>query len=82
MNALYGYDHAGRRVRTLVTDGTRIHEVLTPDELYAVENGELVVVVAGTVRRHADGRRRYQHLDSAGEVALVTDETGAVVADT
>ncbi|WP_329054479.1 hypothetical protein OG738_14950 [Amycolatopsis sp. NBC_01488] len=81
VNALYGYDHAGRRVRTLVTNGTRIHEVLTPDELYAVEDGELVVVVAGTVRCHADGRRHYLHLDAADGIALITDETGEVVSE-
>lgn len=79
VNALYGYDHTGRRVRTLITNGTRIHEVLTPDDLYAIEDGELVVVVAGTVRRHADGRREYLHFDERDEVALITDEHGAVV---
>ncbi|VVJ22579.1 Uncharacterised protein [Amycolatopsis camponoti] len=81
VNALYGYDHTGRRVRTLITDGTRIHEILTPDDLYAVEDGELVVVVAGTVRRYADGRRHHLHFDAADNVALVTDETGAVVSE-
>ncbi|WIV60290.1 RHS repeat domain-containing protein [Amycolatopsis nalaikhensis] len=79
VNALYGYDHTGRRVRTLVTEGPSIHEVLTPDELYAIEDGELVVVVAGSVRQYADGRRRYLHFDDAGEVALVTDEQGELV---
>jgi YD repeat-containing protein len=78
-NALYSYDHTGRRVRTLVTNGTRIHEVLSPDDRYAIEDGELIVVVAGAVRQYADGRRRYLHFDDAGEVALVTGETGAVV---
>ncbi|WP_103343644.1 SpvB/TcaC N-terminal domain-containing protein [Amycolatopsis sp. CA-126428] len=78
VNALYSYDHTGRRVRTLVTDGTRIHEVLTPDDLYTIEDGELVVVVAGAVRQYADGRRRYLHFDDAGEIALVTDEHGTV----
>ncbi|MEU4247731.1 SpvB/TcaC N-terminal domain-containing protein [Amycolatopsis sp. NPDC026612] len=79
VNALYSYDHTGRRVRTLVTDGTRIHEVLTPDDLYAVEDGELVAVVAGSVRQYADGTRRYLHFDGTGEIALMTDETGAIV---
>ncbi|WP_233223608.1 SpvB/TcaC N-terminal domain-containing protein [Amycolatopsis sp. CA-128772] len=79
VNALYGYDHTGRRVRTLVTTGTHIHEVLTPDELYAVEDGELVIVVADAVWQYADGRRRYRHFDPDGRVALVTDERGAVV---
>ncbi len=81
VNALYGYDHTGRRVRTLTTNGTRIHEVLTPDDLYAVEDGELVVVVAGTVRRYADGRRHHLHFDAADGIALITDETGAVVSE-
>ncbi|MCR6481551.1 hypothetical protein M8542_01865 [Amycolatopsis sp. OK19-0408] len=79
VNALYGYDHTGRRVRTLITNGTQIREVLTPDELYALEDGELVIVVAGTVRHHADGHREYLHFDDRAEIALVTDETGAVV---
>ncbi|MEV6831458.1 SpvB/TcaC N-terminal domain-containing protein [Amycolatopsis sp. NPDC051102] len=78
-NALYGYDHAGRRVRTLVTNGTLIHEVLTPDELYAIENGELVIVVADAVWQYPDGRRRYRHFAADGTLALVTDERGAVV---
>ncbi|MGW4060179.1 RHS repeat domain-containing protein [Amycolatopsis sp. NPDC004747] len=79
VNALYSYDHTGRRVRTLITDGGRIHEVLTPDDLYSIEDGELVVVVASAVRRYADGRTRYLHFDDAGGIALCTDETGAVV---
>ncbi|WP_410637101.1 SpvB/TcaC N-terminal domain-containing protein [Amycolatopsis sp. lyj-346] len=79
VNALYSYDHTGRRVRTLITNGTHIHEVLSPDDRYFVEDGELVAVVAGAVRRYADGRTRYLHFDDAGEIALVTDETGAVV---
>jgi YD repeat-containing protein len=82
VNALYGYDHTGRRVRTLVTNGTRVHEVLTPDDLYAVEDGKLVVVVAGTVRRYADGRRHHLHFDAADGIALITDERGAVVTET
>ncbi|WP_284746825.1 SpvB/TcaC N-terminal domain-containing protein [Amycolatopsis sp. RTGN1] len=82
VNALYGYDHTGRRVRTLVTNGTHIHEVLSPDDLYAVEDGELVVVVAGTVRSYADGRRHYLHFDAADGIALVTDESGEVVDET
>jgi YD repeat-containing protein len=79
VNALYSYDHTGRRTRTLVTDGTRIHEVLSPDDRYAIEDGELVVVVADAVRQYRDGRRRYLHFADAGGIALVTDETGAVV---
>ncbi|MGW3963382.1 RHS repeat domain-containing protein [Amycolatopsis sp. NPDC005003] len=79
VNALYSYDHTGRRVRTLVTDGAHIREVLTPDDHYAIEDGELVVVVAGAVRRYADGRTRYLHFDDAGGIALTTDEHGAVV---
>ncbi|MGV9363827.1 RHS repeat domain-containing protein [Amycolatopsis sp. NPDC003731] len=79
VNALYSYDHTGRRVRTLVTNGSHIHEVLSPDDHYAIEDGELVVVVADAVRRYADGRTRYLHFDDAGEIALTTGETGAVV---
>jgi YD repeat-containing protein len=82
VNELYGYDHAGRRVRTLVSDGTRVHEVLTPDELYAIEDSELVIVVAGAVRQYADGTRRYLHFDDLDGVALVTDERGEVVEET
>jgi YD repeat-containing protein len=78
VNALYSYDHTGRRVRTLVTNGAHIHEVLTPDDRYAIEDGELIVVVADAVRRYADGRTRYLHFDDAGGIALITDEHGAV----
>ncbi|MFB9690610.1 SpvB/TcaC N-terminal domain-containing protein [Amycolatopsis plumensis] len=79
VNALYSYDHTGRRVRTLITNGAHIHEVLTPDDHYAIEDGELVVVVAGAVRQYADGRRRYLHFDDTGEIALTTDEHGTLV---
>ncbi|KDN20384.1 RHS repeat domain-containing protein [Amycolatopsis rifamycinica] len=78
VNALYSYDHTGRRVRTLITSGAHIHEVLSPDDRYVIEDGELVVVVAGAVRRYADGRTRYLHFDDTGEIALITDEHGAV----
>jgi YD repeat-containing protein len=79
VNELYGYDHAGRQVRTLITSGTDVHEVLTPDELYAIEDGELVIVVAGAVRQYANGTRHYRHFDDHDRVALVTDERGRVV---
>ncbi len=46
-NTLFGYDHTGRLVRTLVSDPEGVSEVLTPDEMYAIENGELVVIIAG-----------------------------------
>jgi YD repeat-containing protein len=81
VNALFGYDHAGRRVRTLITDGDRVHEVLTPDDLYAIEDGELVVVVAGAVRQHADGSRRYLHFDDRAGIALITDDKGVPAKD-
>ncbi|SED74789.1 YD repeat-containing protein [Amycolatopsis tolypomycina] len=82
VNALYSYDHTGRRVRTLVTNGSRIHEVLSPDDHYAIEDGELVVVIADAVRRYADGRTRYLHFADGGGLALVTGESGAVVPET
>ncbi|HET6706145.1 hypothetical protein, partial [Amycolatopsis sp.] len=52
-----------------------------PDDRYAIEDGELVVVIADAVRRYADGRTRYLHFAGTGGVALVTDESGAVVDD-
>ncbi|WP_328612799.1 hypothetical protein OHS18_26835 [Amycolatopsis sp. NBC_00355] len=79
VNQLYGYDHTGRRVRTLVTDGAGVHEVLSPDDLYSLEDGELVIVVAEAIRLYADATRRYLHFDALDRIALVTDETGAVV---
>jgi hypothetical protein len=79
VNELYGYDHSGRRVRTLVTNGAGVHEVLSPDDLYSLEDGERVIVVADAVRQYADGTRRYLHIDALDRIALVTDESGAIV---
>ena len=78
-NALFGYDHTGRRVRTLVTGGGDVGEVLTPDELYAIEDGELVAIIAGAVRRRADGGTAFLHFDHLQNLVLVTDAAGAVV---
>lgn len=50
-NTLFGYDHTGRRVRTLISGAGGISEVLTPDERYAIEDGVLVAIIAGAVRR-------------------------------
>ncbi|MDT7803030.1 MAG: hypothetical protein QOI78_6463 [Actinomycetota bacterium] len=79
VNELYGYDHSGRRVRTLVSSGTGVHEVLSPDDLYSLEDGERVIVVADAVRQYADGTRRYLHIDALDRIALVTDEHGSIV---
>ena len=78
--AAFDYDHTGLRVSaTLTPPAGPTRRVLTPDPLFAVEDGTLVAIVGGSVRRRADGSTAFLHLDHLGSLALVTGQTGAVV---
>jgi RHS repeat-associated protein len=75
----FRYDHTG--LRAFATGGG--HTRLTPDPLFAIEDGDLVlnlfdgVGVAGL--RTPDGHTLYLHPDHLGSLSVVTDDAGAVV---
>jgi len=75
----FNYDHAGFRVSATGGGHTR----LTPDPLFAIEDGQLVlhlfdgVGVAG--RRTPDGHTLYLHPDHLGSLSVVTNDAGDVV---
>lgn len=78
--ASYGYDYAGVRVRTTTPDSER----LTPDPLFAIEDGALVLHLfdgVGLVGRRvaATGATVFLHPDHLGGLAVVTDAAGAVL---
>ena len=76
--ATFGYDHAGFRVLASAGGHTR----LTPDPLYAIEDGELVLHlfdgIGVAARRLASGPTQYLHPDHLGSLAVVTDDAGTV----
>jgi RHS repeat-associated protein len=76
----FTYDFAGLRVRA-TTPG---HDRLTPDPLFAIEDGTLMLHLfdgVGVVARRnaATGGIAYLHADHLGGLALVTDAAGAVI---
>jgi RHS repeat-associated protein len=80
----FTYDHAGVRVAELRTGiGTPPFARLTPDALFDVENGVLVLNLfdgLGTAAREPVGAARlYLHSDHLGSLALVTDTLGQTV---
>jgi RHS repeat-associated protein len=81
---ILSYNHAGVRVAERgSSDTTAPVNRLTPDALYSIDNGALILNLfdgQGTAARlAADGTRLYFHPDHLGSLALVTDETGQVV---
>ena len=76
--ATFGYDHAGFRVLARTGGHTRI----TPDPLYAIEDGELVLHlfdgIGVAARRLSSGQTQYLHPDHLGSLAVVTDDAGTV----
>ncbi|HEX4813368.1 MAG TPA: toxin TcdB middle/N-terminal domain-containing protein [Nonomuraea sp.] len=75
----FTYDHSGARV-TARTTGTAAPAVdlVTPDPLYAIDGGTLVLNLGGLARDDGDGRV-FLHFDHRGGLVTVTDEAGAVV---
>jgi RHS repeat-associated protein len=82
-NANFVYDHAGARVATTFTSGGSTTTRLSPDLLYAIEDGTLVNYLFDGQRffaRDSDGGGRvYLHEDHVGSIVLLTDAAGAVV---
>jgi RHS repeat-associated protein len=79
----FTYDHENMLVRRRTTSATgNVHEVLSPDPLVLIENGELVAQVSdgdGIVARiRQDGKRNWLHADHLGSLVLVTNEDGDV----
>ena len=75
----FTYDYAGMRVRTAAAGHVR----LTPDPLFSLEDGQLILNLldgAGLAarRRAADGLTHFLHPDHLGGLAAVTDSAGAV----
>jgi RHS repeat-associated protein len=81
-SAAFTYDYSGSRVFTQFTSGGVTTTRLTPDALYAIENGTLVNYLFDGLRfiaRDVDGgARTYLHEDHVGSLVLVTDASGTV----
>ncbi len=81
--ASFTYDYAGLRMSARFTKGGVTSTRLTPDPLYAIEDGTLVLYLFDGVRavaRQVDGgTRTYLHEDHLGSVVRVTDATAAIV---
>ncbi len=79
----FRYNYAGARVATR-RDGPMAPAVdrLTPDPLYAIEAGQLILhLFDGTriVARQAGAALHFLHTDHLGSLAMVTDAAGVVV---
>ncbi len=76
----FTYDHAGNRV-TARTSGNAAPSVdlITPDALFSLESGALVLHLGGCARLAVGGRMQFLHRDHLGGLVLVTDDAGAVV---
>lgn len=80
----FSYDYAGRRVAehaSSVASGTS-PERLTPDALYTIEGGSLVLNFydgAGIVARASGNDVAFLHVDHLGSLVAVTDASAAVV---
>ena len=82
-SATFTYDYSGARVAASGTSGGVTATRLTPDALYAIENGTLVNALFDGQRfvaRDVDGgTRSYLHEDHVGSIVLITGAGGAVV---
>lgn len=81
--ARFTYDYAGIRVSASFTTGGATTTRVTPDPLYAIEDGVLTLYLFDGVRpvaRQVDGGpRTYLHEDHLGSIVAVTDATAKVV---
>ena len=82
-SATFTYDYSGVRVSARFTSGSSTTTRLTPDALYAIEDGTLVNYLFDGLRfvgRDVDGgSRTYLHEDHVGSLVLMTDASGAVL---
>jgi RHS repeat-associated protein len=77
------YDYKGKRVVMKGTGGGgQSIELITPDDLFEIESGTLVMkyfYVGGVAARQKDGNSMvFLHTDHLGGLALTTDESGEV----
>ncbi len=81
-SAAFTYDYSGSRVSTQFTSAGVTTTRLTPDALYAIENGTLVNYLFDGLRfiaRDVDGGAlTYLHEDHVGSLVLIKDASGAV----
>jgi RHS repeat-associated protein len=81
-SATFAYDYSGSRVAAQFVSGGVTTTRLTPDALYAIENGTLVNYLFDGLRfiaRDVDGgARTYLHEDHVGSLVLITDASGTV----
>jgi RHS repeat-associated protein len=79
----FRYDYSGVRVAVTSGNGSPVIDILTPDPLFSVDNGVLVLnyydgqVMAG--REPEGGAMTFQHYDHQGSRVLATDSAGHVV---
>jgi RHS repeat-associated protein len=82
ITANFSYDYAGLRVSASFTKGGVTSTRITPDTLYAIEDGTLVRYLfdgARLVARDADGGdRTYLHEDHLSSIVALTDATASV----
>ena len=83
--AQFSYDYAGMRVSASFTKAGVTSTRVTPDALYAIEDGTLVSYLYDgsrlVARDSGGGARTYLHEDHLGSIVALTDATGGV-ADT
>ena len=74
----FSYNHSGQRV-TARSRASGAVDLVTPDPLYSIESGRLVLQLGGFARQLAGGKRLFLHRDHLGGLIRATDGTGAVV---
>ncbi len=79
----FTYDFAGNRVSATASGTAPATDRVTPDALYAIEAGHLVLHyhdgLAICARRPSGGPAVFLHTDHLGSLVAVTDATGALV---
>lgn len=77
----FRYDYAGRRAAVQNSSGTPGSQRLTPDPLYAVEDGRLVLHISDgrcIVARRSGQDTCFLHVDHLGSTVLISEASGAV----
>src|SRR6266545_2017600 len=77
----FRYNYLGRRVATRSQGGVATAERLTPDALYSIEHGTLVVQIfdgRGIVARRTAAGILFLHADHLGGPVVITDNSGQV----
>jgi RHS repeat-associated protein len=78
----FTYDFAGNRVSAKSSGTAPVTDRVTPDPLYAIESGQLVLHVFDGLgicaRQPSGGPLAFLHTDHLGSLVVVTDSSGAV----